>query len=73
MTGYERVRQQRDAARATAVALEQENADLLERISNARVIVRNNLEERCYHAAAMEYYGDPCDRCLLLSELEVPA
>lgn len=58
-----------ERARAIAVELEQENADLTERIAAALFVVEQQMFCTCY--ANFEYDDDPCEKCLLRSELTV--
>lgn len=59
-------------AQDIAVALEQENAYLREQMHAALSLVEQELHEACYHPDSMEYYDDPCVRCVLRSFLTPP-
>lgn len=61
-----------ERARSIAVELEQECAELRNRVQAALAIVERDLPEACYSPEYMEYEDDPCPRCLLRAELTLP-
>ena len=59
-------------AQRIAADLLTENLFLREQMAAALAVVEQELPEACYHAETLEYFDDPCLRCVLRAFLSMP-